>query len=104
MVRRNTRRLNRRRQRKQRGGIGGPTSAFYKTLAPVDAMNAPGRSIVNGYNGCSAPVFDVFNGNSLDQAFLSASGVAPSQGGGRKRRKSHRRKSHRRKHRTRSRR
>ena len=86
MVRRNTRRLNRRRQRKQRGGTGAMTSAFYKTLAPVDAMNAPGRSIVNGYNGCSAPMFDVFNGNNLDQAFLSASGVAPSQGGGRKRR------------------
>ena len=86
MVRRNTRRLNRRRQRKQRGGIGGPTSAYYRTLVPVDvnALDSSGRAT---YNGCTAPMFDVFNGNNLDQAFLSASDVAPSRGGGRKTRK-----------------
>ena len=87
MVRRNTRRLNRRRQRKQRGGTGGISSGYYKTLVPVDVHNALGFSGRIGVTGCSAPAVNVFNGNSLDQAFLSASGVAPSQGGGRKTRK-----------------
>jgi hypothetical protein len=86
MVRRNTRRLNRRRQRKQKGGTGGISSGYYKTLVPVDANNALAFSGIVGVSGCSAPAVDVFNGNSLDQAFLSASGVSPSQGGGRKRR------------------
>jgi len=86
MVRRNTRRLNRKKQRKQKGGTGGISSGYYKTLVPVDVNNALAFSGIVGVSGCSAPAVDVFNGNSLDQAFLSASGVAPSKGGGRKRR------------------